>query len=92
MDATNKNAPPPRSLLQKILIRSWEYRYPRLFWGLRCGGGVVLLALGLLLLSYSSWWGLLLLAGGAGLLGRLPHIPDHPEPACSVTVQRRAGR
>ena len=66
MDATNKNAPPPRSLLQKILIRSWEYRYPRLFWGLRCAGGVVLLALGLLLLSYSSWWGLLLLAGGAG--------------------------
>jgi hypothetical protein len=66
MDATNENAPPPRSLLTKILIRSWEYRFPRLIWGLRAAGSVVLLALGILLLAYGSWWGLLPLAGAAG--------------------------
>jgi hypothetical protein len=66
MHATNENAPPPRSLLTKILVRSWEYRFPRLLWGLRFAGGLILLGLGFLLLSYGSWWGLLPLAGAAG--------------------------
>jgi hypothetical protein len=63
MQATNENAPPPRSLLEKVLLRSWEYRYPRLLWRLRFAGSLVLLAVCLLLFSYGSWWGLLPLAG-----------------------------
>jgi hypothetical protein len=65
MHATNKNARPPRSLLTKIFVRSWEYRFPLLLWRLRFAGGLVLTAYGILLLSYSSWWGLLPLAGAA---------------------------
>lgn len=68
MHATNENAPPPRSLPRKLFIRSWEYRHRRLLWGLRFAGGLVLLGLGILLLSYGSWWGLLPLAGAAGAL------------------------
>ena len=65
MYATNENAPSPRSLLTKIFVRSWEYRFPRLLWGARFAGALVLVGLGILLLSYGSWWGLLPLAGAA---------------------------
>jgi hypothetical protein len=64
--ATNENSPPPRSLSEKILLRRWEYRYPRLLWGLRFSGGVVLLGVSFIILAYGSWWGLLPLAGAAG--------------------------
>jgi hypothetical protein len=65
MHATNENVPPQRPFLVKLLVRSWEYRYRRLFWGLRCAGGVVMVGLSLLLFSYGSWWGLVPLAGAA---------------------------
>ena len=65
MHATNEHAPPPRSLLRKLFVRSWEYRHRRLFWGVRFASGLVYLGLGILLLSYGSWWGLLPLAGAA---------------------------
>jgi hypothetical protein len=68
MHATTENVPPPRSLLTKLFVRSWEYRYPRLLWGARLAGGLVLLGLGFLLLFYGSWWALLPLAGAAGAI------------------------
>jgi hypothetical protein len=49
MHATNENVPPQRPFLVKLLVRSWEYRYRRLFWGLRCAGGVVMVGLGRLI-------------------------------------------
>ena len=67
MRAANDNTtPPPRSFLTRLIVRSWEYRHPGLLWSLRFAGGLVLLGLGVLLLSYGSWWGLLPLAGSAG--------------------------
>ena len=66
MHATNDNAPPPRSLAMKLFVRSWEYRYRRLFWSLRRAVGVVMVCFALLLFAYGSWWGLLALAGAAG--------------------------
>jgi hypothetical protein len=68
MHATNENVPPRRPFLVKLLVRSWEYRYRRLFWGLRCAGAVVLAGLGLLLFAYGSWWGLVPLAGAVAAL------------------------
>ena len=66
MHATNENAPPPRSLFMKLFVRlSWEYRYRRLFWGVRRVSGLVLFGLGMFVLSYGSWWALPFLAGAA---------------------------
>jgi hypothetical protein len=59
MHAPNKIAPPPRGLFERILLRSWEYRHRCLFGGVRLVWGVVLLGLGMLVLSYGSWWPLL---------------------------------
>jgi hypothetical protein len=50
----------------KLFARSWEYRHRRLFFGVRLAVGIVLLVLGIVLLSYGNWWGLLPLAGAAG--------------------------
>jgi hypothetical protein len=47
------------------LLRSWEYRRRRLFWGARFVWGLVLLGLGLFVLSYGSWWALGFWAGAA---------------------------
>ena len=66
MHATNENAPRPRSLFEKLLPRSWEYRHRRLFWGVRLVSGVVLLGVGILVISYGNWWALPFLAGAAG--------------------------
>jgi len=65
MHATNDKAPPPRSLLMKLFVRSWEYRYPRLLWGGRIAAGVLCTGFGILLLAYGVWWGLLPLAAAA---------------------------
>jgi hypothetical protein len=58
MPATNVVAPPPRTLFERVLLRSWEYRHRRLFWGVRLVVGVVLIGLGIFVLSYGSWWAL----------------------------------
>jgi len=65
MHATNENAPPPRSLLTKLVVRSAEYRHRRLLWGARLAGGLVLFGLSMFVLSYGSWWALPFLAGAA---------------------------
>jgi hypothetical protein len=65
MQATNEIAPPPRSLFVKLFVRSsWEYR-SRFFWGLRFVSGLVQLGVGILVLSYGSWWALPFLAASA---------------------------
>ncbi len=65
MHATNENAPPPRSPFEKLVVRSWEYRHRRLLWGARFAGGLVLFGLGMVVLSYGSWWALPFFAGAA---------------------------
>jgi hypothetical protein len=65
MHATSENSPPPRSLLTKLLLRSGEYRYRRLIWGVRRVSGLVLFGLGMFVLPYGSWWALPFLAASA---------------------------
>jgi hypothetical protein len=65
MRAPNDNVHPRRSILMRLLIRSWEYRHPQAWLAFRLVCGLWNLFLGALLLSYGYWIGLLALAGSA---------------------------
>src|ERR1700733_10763281 len=58
------NGDPP--VLMRLLVRSWEYRRPRLAMGVRVAAGVFNVALGVALLAGAPW------LGPWALLGRLP--------------------
>jgi hypothetical protein len=53
MDAPDEKAVPPRSILEKLLVKKWEYSVPRFFLGLRLAIGVILDAVGILLLPHT---------------------------------------
>jgi signal transduction histidine kinase len=54
MRASDDNVPPQRSVLERILIRSWEYRHLRFWAGVRIGAGIVLVGLGVVTLSFGG--------------------------------------
>ena len=54
MPASDDTVPPERSRLERVLIRSWEYRHLRLMGGLRIGGGVTLTVCGVLTLTFGG--------------------------------------
>jgi signal transduction histidine kinase len=54
MQAPTDSARPRRSVLERVLIRSWEYRHLRWWAGLRIGGGVALTVCGVLTLSFGG--------------------------------------
>jgi sugar phosphate permease len=54
MHAPNGSAPQQRSALERLLIRSWEYRHLRLWGGLRIGGGITLAVCGVLTLTFGG--------------------------------------
>jgi hypothetical protein len=54
MHAPNDSAPPQRSALERMLIRSCEYRHLRLWGGLRIGGGIALTVCGVLTLTFGG--------------------------------------
>ena len=62
---------PPRSVLMRFLVRSWEYRRPRLWVGVRVACGIFNVVLGVLLLASVrrlgslTWLAALPLAGAA---------------------------
>ncbi len=58
--------PPSRSFLMRLLVRSWEYRRPRLAIGVRIASGIFNVVLGVVLLASVPW------TGPWGLLGALP--------------------
>ena len=51
MYALNDNAPSSRPVLMRFLVRSWEYRRPRLWVGVRVACGIFNVVLGVLLLA-----------------------------------------
>ncbi len=63
MYAPADNVPSSRSVLMRFLVRSWEYRHPRAWGVFRFAAGVWNLFLGVLLLSYGYWVGLVPLLG-----------------------------
>ena len=48
---------PSRSILMRFLVRSWEYRRPRLWVGVRVVCGIFNIVLGVLLLASVHWIG-----------------------------------
>jgi hypothetical protein len=79
MSATTNNVP-PRSVLMRLLVRSWEYRRPRLAIGVRRASGVFNVVLGVVLLGSAPWTGplaslgLLPLAGAALIFWTVHHL------------------
>ena len=71
MYATAGTIPPSRSVVERLLVRSWEYRRPRRYAGVRIACGIFNVVLGVALLASLHWagplaWlGLLALAGAA---------------------------
>jgi signal transduction histidine kinase len=57
MHATADNFPPAPPVLMRLLVRSWEYRRPRLWVGVRVACGIFNVALGVLLLASVRWLG-----------------------------------
>ena len=67
MHAPTGNAAPPRSVLNRLLLRSWDYRHPRVWAGVRFAVGIWLVFVGGLLLSDGYLWATLLLLVAAVL-------------------------
>jgi len=57
MSAPGGNAAASTSVLMRFLVRSWEYRRPRLWVGVRFACGVFNVVLGVLLLASARWLG-----------------------------------
>ena len=57
MYALNDNAPSSRPFLMRLLVRSREYRRPRLWVGVRVACAIFNVVLGVLLLASLRWLG-----------------------------------
>ena len=69
MHAPADNAPPSQPVLMRLLVRSWEYRRPRLAVGVRIACGIFNVVLGVALLASFPWTGPLALLGVLPLAG-----------------------
>ena len=69
MHAPADNAPASPPVLMRFLVRSWEYRRPRLWVGVRVACGIFNVVLGVLLLASAPWTGPLALLGLLPLAG-----------------------
>ena len=67
MHARTGNAAPPRSVLNRLLLRSWDYRHPRVWAGVRFAVAIWLVFAGGLLLADGYLWATLLLMVAAVL-------------------------
>jgi hypothetical protein len=65
MQASNANAAHSRSVIMKILVRSWEYSYPAATAGVRAAIGTLVILIGVILCVTGFWWGALLMLVGA---------------------------
>ena len=71
MSVPNDNAPSSRSVLMRFLVRSWEYRRPRLWVGVRFACGIFNVVIGVVLLASVqrlgplAWLAAIPLAGAA---------------------------
>ena len=69
MHAPADNVPSSRPVLMRLLVRSWEYRRPRLAVGVRIACGIFNVVLGVVLLASAPWTGPLALLGLLPLAG-----------------------
>ena len=52
-------------MFEKLFVKSYEVRHPRLLWGFRIVFGFILVGIAMFALSNGSWWTLWFLAGAA---------------------------
>ena len=90
MRAPADNVTPSRSVLMRLLVRSWEYRHPRGWAGFRFACGIWNLFLGVLLLSYGYWVGLVPLAGSALIFWTVYRLQQHSVRRVRELEQSRA--
>ena len=69
MYAPGDKITPSRSVLMRFLVRSWEYRRPRLWVGVRVACGIFNVVLGVLLLASVRWLGPLAWLAALPLVG-----------------------
>jgi hypothetical protein len=69
MHAPTDTLPGPRPVLMRLLVRSWEYRRPRLWVRVRFASAVFNTAVGVALLAAAPWLGPLALLGAIPLAG-----------------------
>jgi hypothetical protein len=69
MYALNNGPASARSVLQRVLVRSWEYRRPRLWVVVRVACGIFNVVLGVLLLASVPWLGPLAWLAALPLVG-----------------------
>ena len=69
MHAPTDSVPGSRPVLMRLLVRSWEYRRPHLWVGVRFASGVFNVALGVALLAAAPWVGPLALLAVLPLAG-----------------------
>ena len=62
------NGPSPRPLLARLLIRSREYRHPDFWIRVRIACAIFNLCLGVFLVAFGYWEGVLALAGAVLIL------------------------
>ena len=79
MQAPAVNVPPAPSVLTRLLIRSWEYRHPGAWVGMRTACGIFTLGFGALLLFYGFWVRAIPLAGMALIFWIACQGPAHVE-------------
>jgi signal transduction histidine kinase len=84
------NVTPPRSVLMRLTVRSWEYRHPRVWAGFRFAAGVWNLFLGVVLLSYSYWVGLVPLLGSVLIFWTVYRLQQHSVHRVRELEQSRA--
>jgi hypothetical protein len=68
MHAPTGTTAPRRSVLNRLLLRSWDYRHPRVWASVRFAVAICLVFLGGRLLSDGYLWATLLLVAAAVLL------------------------
>ena len=69
MYAPAGNVPSSQPVLMRFLVRSWEYRRPRLWVGVRVACGIFNVVLGVLLLASVRWLGPLAWLAAIPLVG-----------------------
>jgi signal transduction histidine kinase len=71
------NVPPSRPVLLRLLVRPREYRHPRAWAGFRLACGIWNLGLGIALLSFRFWVGLVPLLGSALIFWTVYRLQQH---------------
>jgi signal transduction histidine kinase len=84
------NVTPPQSVLMRLMVRSWEYRHPRVWAGFRFAAGVWNLFLGVVLLSFSYWVGLVPLLGSVLIFWTVYRLQQHSVHRVRELEQSRA--